>query len=259
MRTTESQVHRELASGLSCPVGFKNGTDGTIKVAIDAIGAANAPHHFLSVTKFGHSAIVSTKGNPDCHIILRGGREPNYSAPHVAQISEQLQKAKLPDNVMIDFSHANSSKQYQRQMVVAQDVADQVAAGNKAIFGVMVESHLVEGRQDLVEGQDLCYGQSITDACIGWDDTERLLAVLAQSVIERRKAKSRSVSKIKALFSAFIFMIYCLFRLNIRLLWLSYQRRQSGCFDLCPEFLDCLILSSSTPKFGSVVMAGIEL
>ncbi|MDR6962369.1 3-deoxy-7-phosphoheptulonate synthase AroG [Shewanella putrefaciens] len=187
-RTTESQVHRELASGLSCPVGFKNGTDGTIKVAIDAIGAANAPHHFLSVTKFGHSAIVSTKGNPDCHIILRGGREPNYSAPHVAQISEQLQKAKLPDNVMIDFSHANSSKQYQRQMVVAQDVADQVAAGNKAIFGVMVESHLVEGRQDLVEGQDLCYGQSITDACIGWDDTERLLAVLAQSVIERRKA-----------------------------------------------------------------------
>lgn len=187
-RTTESQVHRELASGLSCPVGFKNGTDGTIKVAIDAIGAANAPHHFLSVTKFGHSAIVSTKGNPDCHIILRGGREPNYSAPHVAQISEQLQKAKLPDNVMIDFSHANSSKQYQRQMVVAQDVADQVAAGNKAIFGVMVESHLVEGRQDLVDGQDLCYGQSITDACIGWDDTERLLAVLAQSVIERRKA-----------------------------------------------------------------------
>lgn len=187
-RTTESQVHRELASGLSCPVGFKNGTDGTIKVAIDAIGAANAPHHFLSVTKFGHSAIVSTKGDPDCHIILRGGREPNYSAPHVAQISEQLQKAKLPDNVMIDFSHANSSKQYQRQMVVAQDVADQVAAGNKAIFGVMVESHLVEGRQDLVDGQDLCYGQSITDACIGWDDTERLLAVLAQSVIERRKA-----------------------------------------------------------------------
>nr|WP_128637756.1 3-deoxy-7-phosphoheptulonate synthase AroG [Shewanella putrefaciens] len=179
-RTTESQVHRELASGLSCPVGFKNGTDGTIKVAIDAIGAANAPHHFLSVTKFGHSAIVSTKGNPDCHIILRGGREPNYSAPHVAQISEQLQKAKLPDNVMIDFSHANSSKQYQRQMVVAQDVADQVAAGNKAIFGVMVESHLVEGRQDLVDGQDLCYGQSITDACIGWDDTERLLAVLAK-------------------------------------------------------------------------------
>ncbi|MFV0595319.1 3-deoxy-7-phosphoheptulonate synthase AroG [Shewanella sp.] len=186
-RTTESQVHRELASGLSCPVGFKNGTDGTIKVAIDAIGAANAPHHFLSVTKFGHSAIVSTKGNPDCHIILRGGREPNYSASHVAQISEQLKKAKLVDNIMIDFSHANSSKQYQRQMDVANDVAEQVAVGNKAIFGVMVESHLVEGRQDLIEGQALCYGQSITDACIGWEDTERLLAVLNQSVIERRQ------------------------------------------------------------------------
>jgi len=186
-RTTESQVHRELASGLSCPVGFKNGTDGTIKVAIDAIGAANAPHHFLSVTKFGHSAIVSTKGNPDCHIILRGGREPNYSASHVAQISEQLKKAKLVDNIMIDFSHANSSKQYQRQMQVANEVAEQIAAGNKAIFGVMVESHLVEGRQDLIEGQALCYGQSVTDACIGWEDTERLLAVLNQSVIERRQ------------------------------------------------------------------------
>ncbi|GGM84169.1 3-deoxy-7-phosphoheptulonate synthase AroG [Shewanella xiamenensis] len=186
-RTTESQVHRELASGLSCPVGFKNGTDGTIKVAIDAIGAANAPHHFLSVTKFGHSAIVSTKGNPDCHIILRGGREPNYSAGHVAQISEQLKKAKLVDNIMIDFSHANSSKQYQRQMQVANEVAEQIAAGNKAIFGVMVESHLVEGRQDLIEGQALCYGQSVTDACIGWEDTERLLAVLNQSVTERRQ------------------------------------------------------------------------
>ena len=186
-RTTESQVHRELASGLSCPVGFKNGTDGTIKVAIDAIGAANAPHHFLSVTKFGHSAIVSTKGNPDCHIILRGGREPNYGAGHVAQISEQLKKAKLVDNIMIDFSHANSSKQYQRQMQVANEVAEQIAAGNKAIFGVMVESHLVEGRQDLIEGQALCYGQSVTDACIGWEDTERLLAVLNQSVTERRQ------------------------------------------------------------------------
>jgi 3-deoxy-7-phosphoheptulonate synthase len=186
-RTTESQVHRELASGLSCPVGFKNGTDGTIKVAIDAIGAANAPHHFLSVTKLGHSAIVSTKGNPDCHIILRGGREPNYSAPHVADISTQLVKAQLADNIMIDFSHANSSKQYQRQLIVAQDVADQVASGNTAIFGVMVESHLVAGRQDLVEGQELCYGQSITDACIGWDDTERLLAILDQSIIARRQ------------------------------------------------------------------------
>ncbi|MGI2171140.1 3-deoxy-7-phosphoheptulonate synthase AroG [Shewanella sp. MF05960] len=186
-RTTESQVHRELSSGLSCPVGFKNGTDGTIKVAIDAIGAANAPHHFLSVTKFGHSAIVSTKGNPDCHIILRGGREPNYSAEHVKDISVQLAKANVADNIMIDFSHANSSKDYKKQMLVADDVAGQISAGNQAIFGVMVESHLVEGRQDLVEGVALCYGQSITDACIGWTDTESLLATLSQSVIERRK------------------------------------------------------------------------
>ncbi|ASJ97835.1 3-deoxy-7-phosphoheptulonate synthase AroG [Shewanella marisflavi] len=185
-RTTESQVHRELASGLSCPVGFKNGTDGTIKVAIDAIGAASAPHHFLSVTKFGHSAIVSTKGNPDCHIILRGGKEPNYSAEHVKAISEQLTKANLAQNIMVDFSHANSSKQYKRQMLVAEDVAQQVGKGERAIFGVMVESHLVEGRQDYVEGQPLCYGQSITDACIGWEDTETLLARLNQSVIERR-------------------------------------------------------------------------
>ncbi|MDD8061299.1 MULTISPECIES: 3-deoxy-7-phosphoheptulonate synthase AroG [Shewanella] len=186
-RTTESQVHRELSSGLSCPVGFKNGTDGTIKVAIDAIGAANAPHHFLSVTKFGHSAIVSTKGNPDCHIILRGGREPNYSAAHVEDISAQLKKSGLADNIMIDFSHANSSKDYKKQMLVAKDVAEQISAGNQAIFGVMVESHLVEGRQDLVDGVELCYGQSITDACIGWDDTEQLLATLNQSVVNRRK------------------------------------------------------------------------
>lgn len=185
-RTTESQVHRELASGLSCPVGFKNGTDGTIKVAIDAIGAASAPHHFLSVTKNGHSAIVSTKGNPDCHIILRGGKEPNYSEQHVSDITEQLENAKLPTNIMIDLSHANSSKQYQRQMAVGANVGAQLALGNKAIFGVMVESHLEEGRQDLVEGKALKYGQSITDACIGWSDTEQLLATLSQSVIARR-------------------------------------------------------------------------
>lgn len=186
-RTTESQVHRELASGLSSPVGFKNGTDGTIKVAIDAIGAASASHHFLSVTKFGHSAIVETKGNPDCHIILRGGKEPNYSAEHVAKISEQLSKAGLDQNIMIDFSHANSSKQFQRQMLVADNVASQISQGEEAIFGVMVESHLVEGRQDHVSGQSLCYGQSITDACIGWDDTEALLKTLNDSIIERRK------------------------------------------------------------------------
>lgn len=185
-RTTESQVHRELASGLSCPVGFKNGTDGTIKVAIDAIGAASAPHHFLSVTKFGHSAIVSTNGNPDCHIILRGGKEPNYSAVHVKAITEDLNKAGLDTNIMVDFSHANSSKQFKRQMVVAEGVADQLSAGEKAIFGVMVESHLVEGRQDYIEGEPLRYGQSITDACIGWDDTEQLLETLSQSIISRR-------------------------------------------------------------------------
>lgn len=187
-RTTESQVHRELASGLSCPVGFKNGTDGTIKVAIDAIGAASAPHHFLSVTKYGHSAIVSTAGNPDCHIILRGGREPNYSAAHVDEVVKGLDKAGLPQKVMIDFSHANSSKQFKNQMRVAEDVAGQIRAGSKAVFGVMVESHLVEGRQDLVEGCQLTFGQSITDACIGWDDTETLLRTLAEAVAERNAA-----------------------------------------------------------------------
>lgn len=185
-RTTESQVHRELASGLSSPVGFKNGTDGTIKVAIDAIGAANAPHHFLSVTKFGHSAIVETKGNPDCHIILRGGKEPNYSAAHVAEINQQLDKAGLSKNIMIDFSHANSRKQFALQMSVADDVAVQISAGETSIFGVMVESNLVEGRQDPIEGEALCYGQSVTDACIGWDDTEKMLRVLNQSVLNRR-------------------------------------------------------------------------
>lgn len=185
-RTTESQVHRELASGLSCPVGFKNGTDGTIKVAIDAIAAANAPHHFLSVTKFGHSAIVSTKGNPDCHIILRGGREPNFSEAQVKDIQAQLLKAGLADNIMIDFSHANSGKDYRQQMTVAQDVATQISQGNQGIFGVMVESHLVEGRQELQDVAALTYGQSVTDACIGWQDTLALLAVLNDSVLQRR-------------------------------------------------------------------------
>lgn len=188
-RTTESQVHRELASGLSCPVGFKNGTDGTIKVAIDAIAAAGSSHHFLSVTKFGHSAIVSTAGNQDCHIILRGGKEPNYSAGHVSVVLRELEKNGLPPKVMIDFSHANSAKQYQRQNAVAEDVGAQIAAGQQAIFGVMIESHLVEGRQDLVPGQPLTFGQSITDACIGWDDTENVLRHLAVSVRARRASK----------------------------------------------------------------------
>lgn len=186
-RTTESQVHRELASGLSCPVGFKNGTDGNIKIATDAIGSASAPHHFLSVTKYGHSAIVSTAGNEDCHIILRGGKEPNYSQEHVNGITDQLEKAGLRQKVMIDFSHANSLKQYQRQLLVSEDVGSQIAEGNKAIFGVMIESHLVEGRQDIVEGQEPTYGQSITDACIGFGDTEKVLRQLAGDVKKRRE------------------------------------------------------------------------
>ncbi|QBH96767.1 3-deoxy-7-phosphoheptulonate synthase [Limnobaculum zhutongyuii] len=185
-RTTESQVHRELASGLSCPVGFKNGTDGTIKVAIDAINAAGAPHCFLSVTKYGHSAIVNTRGNHDCHIILRGGKAPNYSPEDVKSVKESLNKAKLPLNVMIDFSHANSSKQYKKQMEVCESVCQQVAGGDSAITGVMVESHLVEGAQSLESGEPLIYGQSVTDACIGWDDTELLLQNLAYAVQARR-------------------------------------------------------------------------
>ncbi|WP_033789048.1 3-deoxy-7-phosphoheptulonate synthase AroG [Pantoea septica] len=185
-RTTESQVHRELASGLSCPVGFKNGTDGTIKVAIDAINAAGSPHCFLSVTKYGHSAIVETSGNADCHIILRGGKEPNYSAQHVSAVKTGLEKAGLPPQVMIDFSHANSSKQYQKQLEVADDVAAQISGGERGIIGVMIESHLVEGNQSLESGEPLVYGKSITDACIGWSDTDKVLRQLAAAVKQRR-------------------------------------------------------------------------
>jgi len=188
-RTTESQVHRELASGMSCPVGFKNGTDGTIKVAIDAIGSANAPHHFLSVTKFGHSAIISTGGNPDCHIILRGGKAPNYSAEDVNSIMQGLELVGQPQNIMIDFSHANSEKKFQKQMDVSTNVSGQISGGNEAIFGVMVESHLVEGRQDLVDGKVATYGQSITDACIGWADTETMMAELSDSITARRQQR----------------------------------------------------------------------
>jgi len=186
-RTTESQVHRELASGISCPVGFKNGTDGTIKVAVDAIGAANASHHFLSVNKFGHSAIVETAGNPDCHIILRGGKLPNYSATDVAAIKTDLNKSGLTETLMIDFSHANSEKNFENQMKVCDNVCSQIAGGEKAISGVMVESHLVEGRQDLCDGVATTYGQSITDGCIGWDATESLLSQLSDAVSARRK------------------------------------------------------------------------
>ncbi len=185
-RTTESQVHRELASGLSCPVGFKNGTDGNLRIAVDAIRAANSPHHFLSVTKSGHAAIVSTQGNEDCHVILRGGKEPNYAASHVEAAAGELAKAGLAARVMVDFSHGNSSKQYQRQMLVCADIATQIATGDERLFGVMVESNLVAGRQDLVVGQALHYGQSITDACIGWDDTVQILSELAAAVRARR-------------------------------------------------------------------------
>ncbi|BEN43639.1 TPA: 3-deoxy-7-phosphoheptulonate synthase AroG [Serratia marcescens] len=185
-RTTESQVHRELASGLSCPVGFKNGTDGTIKVAIDAINAAGAPHCFLSVTKWGHSAIVNTSGNGDCHIILRGGKEPNYSAAHVKDVKAGLSKAGLPAQVMIDFSHANSSKQFKKQLDVSADVCGQISGGEKAIIGVMIESHLVEGNQNLESGEPLVYGKSVTDGCIGWQDTETVLRDLAAAVKARR-------------------------------------------------------------------------
>lgn len=186
-RTTESQVHRELASGLSCPVGFKNATDGTIQVAIDAIGAARRPHHFLSLTKAGRSAIFSTSGNEDSHIILRGGKTPNYDAASVNITAQELEKAKLPANIMIDFSHANSCKDYRRQVAVGRDVAGQIAVGDRRIFGVMVESHLIAGNQKRQPGQSLVYGQSITDACIGWDDSETLLRELAQAVARRRQ------------------------------------------------------------------------
>lgn len=186
-RTTESQVHRELASGLSCPVGFKNGTDGTVKVAIDAIGSAAAAHHFLSVTKFGHAAIVETTGNPDCHIILRGGKSTNFDAQSVNVVTEQLDKSNLNNKIMIDFSHANSQKKFENQLKVCNDVCGQIAQGNQKIFGVMVESNLVEGRQDIVNNKAEIYGQSITDACIGWQDTESLLAELSNSVTTRRK------------------------------------------------------------------------
>ncbi|MDX2366957.1 MAG: 3-deoxy-7-phosphoheptulonate synthase AroG [Colwellia sp.] len=187
-RTTESQVHRELASGLSCPVGFKNGTDGMTKVAIDAIGSAAASHHFLSVTKFGHAAIVETTGNSDCHIILRGGKTTNFDQFSVKSVTKQLEEHKLNTKIMIDFSHANSSKKFENQMLVSTDVSKQISQGNQNIFGVMVESNLIEGNQKLVNGKAEVYGQSITDACIGWQDTETLLAQLSDAVTARRSA-----------------------------------------------------------------------
>jgi len=191
-RTTESQVHRELASGLSAPIGFKNGTDGNLKIATDAIQAASRPHHFLSVHKNGQVAIVQTKGNKDCHVILRGGKAPNYDATSVAAACEELAAAKLPQHLMVDCSHANSSKQHQRQIDVARDIGQQIAGGSRSVIGVMVESHLHAGAQKFSPGKDdpaqLAYGQSITDACIGWDDSLTVLQVLSDAVTARRKA-----------------------------------------------------------------------
>jgi len=190
-RTTESQVHRELASGLSCAIGFKNGTDGNVRIAVDAIRAARAPHHFIGVTKDGHCAIVSTTGNEDCHIVLRGGKAPNYDAASVDAACRVLGEAALAQNLMIDLSHANSSKQFEKQMDAGKDVAQQIAGGDARIVGLMAESHLQAGRQDLVPDKPLVYGQSITDACIGWDDTERLLESLADAVARRRLGKAQ--------------------------------------------------------------------
>lgn len=185
-RTTESQIHRELASGLSCPVGFKNGTDGGVKVAIDAIKAAASPHHFLSVTKEGESAIFATKGNEDCHVILRGGKAPNFDAPSVAAVCDQLADAGLAPVLMVDCSHGNSQKQYKNQISVVNDVASQIAGGDARIIGIMLESHLNEGRQDHSPGCSLNYGQSITDACLGWEDSVAVLETLAAAVKARR-------------------------------------------------------------------------
>jgi len=189
-RTTESQVHRELASGLSAPIGFKNGTDGNIKIATDAIQAAARGHHFLSVHKNGQVAIVETRGNADCHVILRGGKAPNYDAQNVAAACADLDKAKLPQRLMVDCSHANSSKQHQRQLDVARDIAGQLREGSNSIFGVMVESHLNDGAQKFTPGKDdpaaLEYGKSITDACLGWDDSLAVLDVLSEAVKARR-------------------------------------------------------------------------
>jgi 3-deoxy-7-phosphoheptulonate synthase len=191
-RTTESQVHRELASGLSAPIGFKNGTDGNIKIAIDAIQSAERGHHFLSVHKNGQVAIVQTKGNADCHVILRGGKNPNYDAQSVEAASKVLREAKLNDRLMVDCSHANSSKQHEKQIEVAQNIADQIRGGSNQVFGLMVESHIEAGAQKFTPGKDdihkLRYGQSITDACLGWDHSVQVAELLAQAVQARRKA-----------------------------------------------------------------------
>ena len=190
-RTTESQVHRELASGLSAPIGFKNGTDGNIRIATDAIQAAARGHHFLSVHKNGQVAVVQTQGNPDCHVILRGGKAPNYDTAHVAAAVKELEAAKLPPRLMVDCSHANSSKQHEKQLDVARDIAGQIEGGSRSVFGLMIESHIEAGAQKFNPGKDdvtrLAYGQSITDACLGWSDSEQALALLSQAVARARQ------------------------------------------------------------------------
>jgi 3-deoxy-7-phosphoheptulonate synthase len=195
-RTTESQVHRELASGLSAPIGFKNGTDGNLKIAVDAIQAAARGHHFLSVHKNGQVAIVQTQGNKDCHVILRGGKAPNYDATSVAAAVKELEAAKLRPTLMVDCSHANSSKQHERQVAVADDIAQQIEGGARQVIGVMVESHLQAGAQKFTPGKDkpdtLAYGQSITDACIGWDDSIAVMERLATAVRKRRGPQARA-------------------------------------------------------------------
>ncbi len=185
-RTTESQVHRELASGISAPIGFKNGTDGSVRIAVDAILAARQRHHFLSVHKIGQVAIVATRGNEDCHIILRGGARPNYDAGSIGSACAELETAGLNPRLMIDFSHANSGKEFKRQTDVCRDVGGQIASGSASIFGAMIESNLVEGRQDLRPGVPPVFGQSITDACLGWEDSESILETLAAAVRARR-------------------------------------------------------------------------
>ena len=188
-RTTESQIHREMASGLSCPVGFKNGTNGDVKVAVDAVMAASQPHHFLAVTKEGRAAIATTTGNGDCHVVLRGGKTPNYDAAHIESASQVLAKSGLPARLMVDASHANSGKNPDNQPAVIEDIAMQMEAGETRIIGVMIESHLVAGQQNLVAGQPLVYGQSITDGCIGWEQTVTVLTRLAEAVRQRRTRK----------------------------------------------------------------------
>ena len=193
-RTTESQIHRELASGLSCPVGFKNGTDGNVKIALDAVASASQPHHFLAVTKTGRSAIAETTGNADCHIILRGGKTTNYDAASVDAAASAAKKSGLPAAIMVDASHANSSKNPENQPLVLADIGCQLANGDRRIIGVMVESNLVAGRQDLVAGKELVYGQSITDGCIDWDTTVVALEALADAVTARRATTNQAVA-----------------------------------------------------------------